>query len=103
MCLHLRKKSETPHNKSNIRWKAVFGTEMQFYGPYRNCPYKNSGWNKARLKRLDATEAGFHVMVTRKGAEDNGTPKKIEVRGFLRSGTFDGYQCETWREFRFVN
>lgn len=113
MCLYLREESKKPYNKKKIRWKVVYKNvdddgKITYDATFEHFEYKQKGWNKAELNG-NYDEQGFHVFVNRKDArslaygEENWIIKRIEVKGFLRSGTWeDDEKSETWKQFRFI-
>ena len=88
----------------------------KYVSPFRLKNLKQ-GWNTdthPRTGKIDATEFGFHVFVNKEDAEYTMNYlnagyldpvmviKKVEVKGFLRSGTWDKMRSETWKQFRFL-
>ncbi len=78
--------------------------------PYLGNRYSRKGWMIAKGNWYDPTTFGFHVFTSLKSCGKifnihPGSKKvklKVEVDGFLRSGTFVGKPSETWREMRIL-
>lgn len=115
MCLRLReRRSNSPYNKSNIRWKCVAIINGCPVSAYRGKKYKKKNWNYAELGTYghipyySESSHGFHVLLNKKDAETlsgelGAEPRKIEVVGFLKSGMFGSMKSETWMAFRFID
>ena len=124
MCLHLRDKHEVPYNKNKTRWKVVksrvnkAGREC-YRGPYTNVQYSKVGvWMRSTRDysyyQPNPTDIGFHVFVTKRAAEDrakcfyddagkaNGKVVKVEVDGFVASGTYGINRSETWQRMKIL-
>lgn len=114
MCLTLRlgTDSEKPYNGLKFRWKRVsINKNGTLSGPFRYYKYHKTKWNHAKMKTCDnfplgPHAAGFHVFVVKSQCRPrllrSGNIKKVEVSGFLHSGTFNGKKCETYQRIRFV-
>lgn len=111
MCLELRDKCNRPHNSHKIRWKVIASNwELKPSGPFRSFVYDKERWNQAEGDKSNHGGYGFHVFVTRAEAKTFlskslydlpiYTISKVEVRGFLKSGSFRDYRCETWEEMK---
>lgn len=116
MCLTLRKRASLkPYTTSHFRWKVVTlrriggGSFFMVTSQYRSHRWLGR-WMVAAARthyiRTDATSFGFHVYTSCKVASrrrlSGDLVVKVEVRGFLRSGTFSSTRSETWRKAKIV-
>lgn len=103
MCLELRKQSRKRYNTSKWRWKGVDIFRGELCGPYRlDYKYKQGRWMTADGNPKVVDSFGFHVMLTKEGAKNIPCTHvvRVEVKGFLRSGKYEGFGCETYRHMR---
>ena len=113
MCLTKRKSnSNEPYNSSKFRWKVLcnpIGSRLESSIMTHVWRVGVSHKSKHIVNRLDPDkyhDFGFHVLVNRQNAELESDSTeliaKVEVDGFLASGTWRGAQSETWRRAKVV-
>ncbi len=114
MCLKLRTAEDPslkPYNKGKIRWKMAYLSRAGIVRAlHRGNRYSRKGWMVAKGDENNPKVFGFHVFTSLKSCGKpykrySGGKKvnlKVEVDGFLRSGTFNTKPCETWSKMRIL-
>lgn len=110
MCLNLRQEHNRPYNSHKVRWKVIrVSNHGCFVSPFMYTFYNKRGWNNAKGSKKRFDTFGFHIFVSRAEARKfhrrygsfDWVIKRIEVQGFLNSGTYDNFRSETWEKIRF--
>ncbi len=115
MCLDLRTDSKKRYaSKNNIRYKVLLKrgeAGKQFIAPVMGTRYTAGKWRKAVGVGQGPASYGFHVFMTKKGAEEyrndcvnSGSVVEVRVKGFLRSG-YTGYytiKTETYKHMKVI-
>ena len=128
MCIYLRPNYDKPYNLSKIRYKVISIKDDLIISHWVNSfiwkPFKFYKADDRSLNigvyKFSNKDIGFHCFIKKSDAKDelimmphqigkfgNRFPcenliAKIEVKGFISSGYYDGYCCETWKHAKLI-